>query len=50
MNPLQTQQSLDIAFDDTSSFDLNSDMLQFTHLDDSIVLDPSHGYANYNMQ
>ena len=41
MTPLQTQQSLDLAFDDSSSFDLNSEILQFTNLDDSIVIDPS---------
>ncbi|KAF2878234.1 aldehyde dehydrogenase-like protein [Massariosphaeria phaeospora] len=50
MTPLQTQQSLDLAFDDSSSFDLNSEILQFTNLDDSIVIDPSQVYTNFNLQ
>jgi hypothetical protein len=44
MTPLQTQQSLDIAFDDNSPFD----MMEFTSLDDSIVIDPSQVYTNYD--
>jgi hypothetical protein len=40
MTPLQTQQSLDLAFDDSASYDLNSDLMQLTSLDDSIVIDP----------
>jgi hypothetical protein len=44
MTPLQTQQSLDLAFDDNSAFD----MMEFTSLDDSIVINPGQVYANYN--
>ncbi|KAF2280517.1 aldehyde dehydrogenase-like protein [Westerdykella ornata] len=47
MTPLQTQQSLDLAFDDMGAFELNSEMLQFTNLDDSIILDPSQVYPNF---
>jgi hypothetical protein len=50
MTSLQTQQSLDLEFDDTSSFDLNSEILQFTNLDDSIVIDPSQGYASFDLR
>jgi aldehyde dehydrogenase (NAD+) len=49
MTPLHTQQTLDLAFDDASSFDMNADMLQFTSLDDSIIVDPSQGY-NYGLR
>lgn len=50
MNSLQTQQSLDLVFDDASSFDLNSEILQFTNLDDSIVIDPSQVYASFDLR
>ncbi|KAF2710976.1 aldehyde dehydrogenase-like protein [Pleomassaria siparia CBS 279.74] len=50
MNSLQTQQSLDLVFDDTSSFDLNSEILQFTNLDDSIVIDSSQPYSSFDMR
>ncbi|KAF2262883.1 aldehyde dehydrogenase [Lojkania enalia] len=50
MTPLQTQQSLDLAFDDSSSFDLNSEILQFTNLDDSIVIDPSQAYSSFDFR
>jgi aldehyde dehydrogenase (NAD+) len=49
MTPLQTQQSLDLAFDDASAFDLNAEILQFTNLDDSIIIDPSQVYHRYHM-
>jgi hypothetical protein len=38
MTPLQTQQSLDITFDDSGAFDVNSELLAFTNLDDSIII------------
>ncbi|KAF2743010.1 hypothetical protein M011DRAFT_510361 [Sporormia fimetaria CBS 119925] len=47
MTPLQSQQSLDLACDDMSAFELSSELLQFTSLDESIVLDPSGGYAGF---
>lgn len=50
MTPLQTQQSLDLAFDDASSFDINSEILQFTNLDESIVIDPSHAYSSFDFR
>ncbi|KAF2463592.1 aldehyde dehydrogenase [Lindgomyces ingoldianus] len=50
MTPLQSQESLDLAFDDTSSFDLNSEILQFTNLDDSIILDPSHVFSSFDFR
>ncbi|KAF2640662.1 aldehyde dehydrogenase-like protein [Massarina eburnea CBS 473.64] len=50
MNPLQTQQTLDLAFDDSASFDLNADILQFTNLDDSIVIDPSQVYSSFDFR
>ncbi|KAF2016395.1 aldehyde dehydrogenase-like protein [Aaosphaeria arxii CBS 175.79] len=50
MTPLQTQQSLDLTFEDSGSFDLNSDMLQFTSLDDSIPIDPSQAYHGFGFQ
>jgi hypothetical protein len=49
MTPLQTQQSLDITFDDAGAFDANSEILAFTNLDDSIIIDPSQAYRHYNM-
>jgi hypothetical protein len=49
MTPLQTQQSLDITFDDAGAFDTNSEILAFTNLDDSIIIDPSQAYRQYNM-
>ncbi|KAF1966846.1 aldehyde dehydrogenase [Bimuria novae-zelandiae CBS 107.79] len=48
MTPLQTQQSLDLAIDDTNYSDLNSDMLQMTNLDDSIVIDAHTVYSGYD--
>lgn len=48
MTPLQAQQSLDLTFDDSSAFDINSDILAFTNLDDSIVIHPSH-YNTYQL-
>ncbi|KAL5427693.1 hypothetical protein PMIN04_001194 [Paraphaeosphaeria minitans] len=50
MTPLQTQQSLDLAFDDTNYSDLNSEMLQLTGLDDSIVLDANHPYSGFDFR
>ncbi|CAI6329006.1 unnamed protein product [Periconia digitata] len=47
MTPLQTQQTLDLAFDDANSYDLNSQILQFTSIDDSIVIDPSQAYQQF---
>ena len=41
MTPLQTQQSLDLAFDDSNYSELNSEFLQLTNLDDSIIIDAS---------
>ncbi|KAF2024740.1 aldehyde dehydrogenase-like protein [Setomelanomma holmii] len=41
MTPLQAQQSLDITFDDSAAFEINSEILAFTNLDDSIILNPS---------
>ncbi|KAF1936775.1 aldehyde dehydrogenase-like protein [Clathrospora elynae] len=49
MTPLQTQQSLDLTFDDSGAFDINSEILAFTNLDDSIVINPSQSYAHYDM-
>jgi hypothetical protein len=49
MTPLQTQQSLDITFDDSGAFDMNSEILAFTNLDDSIIIDPSQVYGNYHL-
>lgn len=49
MTPLQTQQSLDLTFDDAGAFDVNSEILAFTNLDDSIIIDPSRVYANYQL-
>lgn len=50
MTPLQTQQSLDLTFDDASAFDMNSEILAFTNLDDSIIIDPSQAYGQYQQQ
>ena len=50
MTPLQTQQTLDLTFDDVCSYDMNTDMLQFTTLDDSIVIDPSQAYPDFNFR
>lgn len=50
MTPLQTQQSLDLNFDDSGAFDINSEILAFTNLDDSIIIDPAHAYMNYHIQ
>jgi hypothetical protein len=49
MTPLQTQQSLDITFDDSGAFDVNSGILAFTNLDDSIIIDPSQVWGQYQM-
>jgi hypothetical protein len=49
MTPLQTQQSLDLTFDDSGAFDISSEILAFTNLDDSIIIDPSHAYSHYGM-
>ncbi|KAF2676268.1 aldehyde dehydrogenase-like protein [Lentithecium fluviatile CBS 122367] len=46
MTPLQTQQSLDLAFDDNSPFD----MMEFTSLDDSIVINSSQVYQNFDFR
>ena len=46
MTPLQAQQSLDLVFDDSGAFDVNSELLAFTNLDDSIVIHPSHLYGH----
>lgn len=46
MNPLQSQQSLDLAFDDSGVFDVNSEIMAFMDLD-SIVIDPMQSYTNY---
>ncbi|KAF1844823.1 aldehyde dehydrogenase-like protein [Cucurbitaria berberidis CBS 394.84] len=48
MTPLQVQQSLDLTFDDSGAFDMNSEILAFTNLDDSIIIDPSQVYGNYH--
>lgn len=50
MTPLQTQQSLDLAFDDTNYSDLNSEILQLTSLDDSIVMDANQAYSNFDFR
>ncbi|KAL6707124.1 hypothetical protein ACN47E_004876 [Coniothyrium glycines] len=50
MTPLQTQQSLDLTFDDSAAFDMNAEILAFTNLDESIVIDPSYAYNNYHPQ
>jgi hypothetical protein len=47
MTPLQTQQSLDITFDDADAFNDNSEILAFTNLDDSIIIDPLQVYGHY---
>ena len=50
MTPLQSQQSLDITFDDAGAFDANSEILAFTNLDDSIISDPMQYWAQFQMQ
>lgn len=50
MTPLQTQQSLDLAFDNSDYSDLNSEILQLTNLDDSIVIDASQDYSNFDFR
>ncbi|KAL7777251.1 hypothetical protein CFE70_007674 [Pyrenophora teres f. teres 0-1] len=50
MTPLQAQQSLDLTFDDSGAFDVNSEILAFTNLDESIVIDPVHAYPHFEMQ
>jgi hypothetical protein len=50
MTPLQTQQSLDLTFDDSGAFDINAEILAFTNLDESIIIDPSHAYPQYGLQ
>ncbi|KAH5036335.1 hypothetical protein HBI62_036200 [Parastagonospora nodorum] len=50
MTPLQSQQSLDITFDDAGAFDANSEILAFTNLDDSIIIDPMQYWAQFQMQ
>ncbi|ORY17943.1 aldehyde dehydrogenase [Clohesyomyces aquaticus] len=50
MTPLPSQASLDFAFDDSSSFDLNSEILQFTNLDESIMLDPSQAFSGFDFR
>ncbi|KAF2006126.1 aldehyde dehydrogenase-like protein [Amniculicola lignicola CBS 123094] len=50
MSPLQAQYGFDLSFDDSSSFDLNSEALQFTNLDESIVLDPGHVFTGFDMR
>jgi hypothetical protein len=49
MTPLQTQQSLDITFDDSGAFDTNSEILAFTNLDDSIIIDPMQVWGQYQL-
>ncbi|CAO2648337.1 Nn.00g076040.m01.CDS01 [Neocucurbitaria sp. VM-36] len=49
MTPLQTQQSLDLTFDDSGAFDINTEILAFTNLDESIIIDPSQVYGNYHL-
>ncbi|KAL5121545.1 hypothetical protein ACEQ8H_000617 [Pleosporales sp. CAS-2024a] len=49
MTPLQTQQSLDITFDDSGALDANPGILAFTNLDESISMDPSQAWAHYQM-
>jgi aldehyde dehydrogenase (NAD+) len=50
MTPLQHQQSLDLAFDDAGSFDFNTEVLQFTNLDDSIIIDPYQQYNEFGLR
>ena len=50
MTPLQTQQSLDLAFDDSSYSDLNSDIMQMTSLDDSIIIDAQNVYSGFDFR
>lgn len=50
MTPLQTQQSLDLAFDDGNYSDLNSEILQLTSLDDSINIDASQAYSGFDFR
>ncbi|KAJ4347988.1 uncharacterized protein N0V89_009360 [Didymosphaeria variabile] len=50
MTPLQTQQSLDLAFDDSNYSDLNSEIMQLTNLDDSIVIDASQVYSSFDFR
>jgi len=49
VTPLQTQQSLDLIFDDVSAFDINSETLAFTNLDESIIINPSRPQINHGM-
>jgi hypothetical protein len=50
MTPLQMQQSLDLNFDDSGAFDINSEILAFTSLDDSIIIDPSRTFQQFGTQ
>ncbi|EUC33930.1 hypothetical protein COCCADRAFT_36289 [Bipolaris zeicola 26-R-13] len=50
MTPLQMQQSLDLNFDDSGAFDINTEILAFTNLNENIVIDPSRAYPQYRMQ
>ncbi|KAH8726089.1 aldehyde dehydrogenase-like protein [Phaeosphaeriaceae sp. PMI808] len=47
VTPLQAQQSLDLNFDDSGAFDVNEELLAFTNLDETIIIDPSQMYGNY---
>jgi len=49
MTPLQAQQSLNLTFDDSGAFDINSEILAFTNLDESIVIDPVHAYSHFGI-
>lgn len=50
MTPLQMQQSLDLNFDDSGAFDINTEILAFTNLNENIIIDPSRAYPQYRMQ
>jgi hypothetical protein len=52
LTPLQTQQSLDLTFDDSGAFDINTEILAFTNLDDSIVIHPPHlqSFADFDLR
>ncbi|KAF2178990.1 aldehyde dehydrogenase-like protein [Zopfia rhizophila CBS 207.26] len=50
MTPLQTEESLDLAFDDSSSFDLDSEIFHVTNLDESITINPSEAYSSFDFR
>jgi aldehyde dehydrogenase (NAD+) len=50
MTPLQSQESLDITFDDCGTFDLDTEVAKFADMHDSIALDPAQIYASFDFR